>query len=101
MIPTRFPRIATAAIALAYAGALGAIAYPAFAQTLPDGNGKEMVQMICSGCHDLSPITEGGGSKDDWEAAVKSMIVMGADIKPDQVTVIVNYLAANFPAKKQ
>ena len=55
--------------------------------------------MVCSGCHDLSPITDAGFSRADWETVVKSMIDMGATIKPEQVSVIANYLAANFPPK--
>jgi virginiamycin B lyase len=72
---------------------------PALAQNLPDGNGRDVVQMICSGCHDLEPITGGGFSRQDWEIVGKSMIDMGATITPEQVTVIANYLAANFPPK--
>ena len=55
--------------------------------------------MVCSGCHDLSPITGAGFSREDWEAVIKNMIEMGAPIKPEQIAVIANYLAANFPAK--
>jgi hypothetical protein len=40
-----------------------------------------------------------GFTKADWETVVKSMIDMGADIKPTQVTVITAYLAENFPPK--
>ena len=77
-----------------------AILAPASAQNLPDGNGKEMVQTICTACHDLSPITDSVGfSRADWETVVKSMIDMGADIKADQVPIIANYLATNFPPK--
>ena len=80
--------------------AVAIIAYPALAQSLPNGNGKEVVEMICSGCHDLAPITDSiGFTKADWETVVKSMIDMGADIKPAQVTVITAYLAENFPPK--
>jgi cytochrome c5 len=93
MTKTEFPRLAAAAVAVA------AAVVPAFAQSLPDGKGKEQVQMICTGCHDLSPITEGGFSKEDWNAVVQSMIQMGADIKPDQVVVLTEYLATNFPPK--
>jgi virginiamycin B lyase len=101
MIRTGFPRIAAAALALAATAALAATIIPAFAQNLPEGKGKEQVQMICTGCHDLSPVTEGGFSKEDWNLVIKSMIDMGADIKPDQVVVLTDYLAANFPPKKQ
>ncbi|HYM17393.1 MAG TPA: hypothetical protein VEU06_02415 [Micropepsaceae bacterium] len=77
-----------------------AVFAPALAQNLPDGNGKDMVQTICTACHDLSPITDSVGfSRADWETVVKSMIDMGADIKAEQVPVIANYLAANFPPK--
>jgi virginiamycin B lyase len=94
-----FPRIAAPAIALATA-VTGAAVVAAFAQSLPEGKGKDQVQMICTGCHDLSPITEGGFSKEDWNVVITSMIGMGAEIKPDQVPVLVDYLATNFPPKK-
>ena len=88
------------AIVLPAAAAITGLIVPAFAQDLPNGNGRDMVQMICSGCHDLSPITDAVGfSRQDWETVVKSMIDMGATIKPEQVTVIANYLAVNFPPK--
>jgi virginiamycin B lyase len=89
-----------AAIVLPAAAAVAAFILPALAQNLPNGDGRDMVQMICSGCHDLSPITDSVGfSRQDWETVVKSMIDMGADIKAEQVPVIANYLAANFPPK--
>jgi len=74
----------------------------AFAQSLPAGDGKDVVEKICAGCHDLAPITESvGGTKADWEMVVQSMIQMGAEIKPDQVTLITTYLAQNFPPKQK
>ena len=98
MTNTSFPSIAAIAMSGAVAAAIAA--YPALAQNLPNGNGKEVVQTICSGCHDLSPITDSVGfSREDWETVVKSMIDMGADIKAEQVTVIATYLAQNFPPK--
>ena len=83
------------------AAAIAAVAvYPALAQSLPEGEGKETVEKICGGCHDLQPITGSiGFSKEDWETVLKSMIDMGATIKPDDATVIVNYLAKTFPPK--
>ena len=100
MTKRELPKIVTAMIVMSGAAALTALLAPAFAQNLPNGNGREMVEMICSGCHDLSPITDAVGfSRQDWETVVKSMIDMGATIKPEQVSVIANYLAANFPPK--
>ena len=100
MTKRELPKIAAATMAISVAAALAAIVAPALAQNLPNGNGKEVVQMICSGCHDLSPITDAVGfSRQDWETVVKSMIDMGATIKAEEVAVITNYLAANFPPK--
>jgi len=94
-----FPRIAAATLALSGVAAAALLVAPALAQNLPEGNGKEMVQMVCTACHDLSPITDSGFSRDDWELVVKNMIDMGAAIKPEQVSVIATYLAQNFPPK--
>ena len=72
----------------------------ALAQSLPNGEGKDVVEKICAGCHDLDPITgSNGGTHDDWDMVVKAMIDMGADIKPEQAAVITKYLAQNFPPK--
>lgn len=74
----------------------------ALAQSLPNGAGKDVVEKICAGCHDLDPITGSqGGTHDDWDMVVKSMIDMGADIKPEQAALITNYLAQNFPPKQK
>ena len=98
MTKTDIPRIAAATMAMSAAAAV-AVAYPALAQDLPDGNGKEVVQMVCTGCHDLEPITATGFTREDWGIVVQSMIMMGATIKPEQVSLITNYLASNFPPK--
>ena len=99
MTKREFPKITAAPIAMWGAAAVAVVIAPALAQNLPNGNGREVVETICSGCHDLSPITDAGFSRQDWEIVIKSMIDMGATIKPDQVVVITNYLAANFPPK--
>ena len=95
MTKTEFPWIA----ALMAASGAAAIVAPALAQNLPNGNGKELVETVCTSCHDLSPVTEGGFSREDWDLVVKNMIDMGAPLKPDQALLVTNYLAANFPPK--
>ena len=91
-----------AAIAISGAAAVASIATVALAQNLPNGNGKEAVETVCAGCHDLSPITESVGfSHDDWDMVVQSMIAMGAMIKPEQISLITDYLAQNFPPKEK
>jgi virginiamycin B lyase len=100
MTKTEFPWIADSIMAVSGAAVIVAAAIPALAQDLPNGNGKEAVQMICSGCHDLGPIINGVGfNREDWEIVVQNMIAMGATIKPEQVSAIADYLAQNFPPK--
>jgi cytochrome c5 len=94
-----FPTIATAMIAATGAGAVTAFVTPGLAQGLPNGKGKELVQMACLDCHDLSPITGAGFSRTEWDTIVKSMADMGANIRREDIPVVVEYLAASFPPK--
>jgi virginiamycin B lyase len=97
MTKTNFSGLAAIVIPVA---ALGSLATVALAQNLPPGNGKEVVESVCGGCHDLTPITESVGfSREDWDMVVQSMIAMGAVIKPEQASLITTYLAQNFPPK--
>ena len=66
---------------------------------LPDGPGKEQVATLCSGCHGLGRVTSSGYSQAYWHTAVRMMINFGVPIPPDQILVITDYLAANFPEK--
>jgi virginiamycin B lyase len=89
------PRIVVCSVVV-----LGLSAGLALAQNLPNGEGKDVVEKICAGCHDLEPITGSvGGTRDDWKMVVQSMIDMGAEVKPEQVALITDYLAKNYPPK--
>ncbi len=72
---------------------------PAAAQpVLPDGPGKAAVENACQACHALTNITNAGHTPKDWDTVVHMMVNAGAKLAPDQVPVVVNYLAAHFPA---
>ncbi len=63
---------------------------------LPEGDGKQMVQTICTACHNLSFIPRSFGfSKDQWSHLFGSMV----ELPDQQVDTISSYLAANFPEK--
>src|SRR3954466_1733970 len=75
-------------------------AMPVAAQpVLPDGPGKALVENTCQACHALTNITSAGHTPKDWDTVVHMMINAGAKVAPDQVPVVVNYLAAHFPAR--
>jgi cytochrome c5 len=66
---------------------------------LPEGEGRERVQAMCSMCHSLDYIVINSPFQDRaaWEKTVRKMVnVMGAPLTDDDVAVIVNYLASHY-----
>ena len=71
------------------------------AQDLPEGKGKDLLQMICADCHGLDVITAQRATKDGWASIVDSMVSRGANGTKEQLDTIIDYLAKNFgPDKK-
>jgi virginiamycin B lyase len=63
---------------------------------LPDGNGKDLVQTLCTKCHGLNLITNSWGySRQGWETVFSSMVA----VPKDQSHVVAEYLASHFPEK--
>src|SRR5207248_6663495 len=61
---------------------------------LPEGPGKEEVQMQCTKCHALGLIANAGGNtKQEWTDLFGTMVKLPTDQR-DQVA---DYLARNFP----
>jgi len=66
------------------------------AGALPEGQGKDLVAGICTGCHQTDQITRSSGySGEHWKELIGTMI----DLSPDQATqaAITQYLAEKFP----
>jgi competence protein ComEA len=68
-----------------------------WAQDLPEGNGKKLVQEVCSGCHGLDIVVAQKATKEGWQSIVDYMIQRGASAKEDEIALMVEYLAKNFP----
>ncbi len=69
------------------------------AVVLPDGDGKAIATENCQACHKLTNLTKAHKSLDDWKDTVQTMIDRGANVQPDQVDTLVQYLAKNFGPK--
>ena len=70
---------------------------PQFAPTtLPDGQGKEIVEGGCALCHGLDRITAAKRSPGEWQAIVAKMVFLGAPLSADQAKATTDYLKANF-----
>jgi competence protein ComEA len=76
------------------------VAFGLCAQSLPDGQGKETFQMVCSMCHSPTAVIGKQGSKQWWQAKVTEMLQEVTDVPDSDVDAIVNYLAKNFPVVK-
>jgi competence protein ComEA len=80
------------AVALAASGA--------FAQTLPDGPGKDVVEAVCSVCHAPTRAATQHLTKAQWQAKVTEMLQEETDVTDSDQQTIVNYLTRNFPPVK-
>jgi len=74
---------------------------PQASDELPDGDGKKILQVSCTACHDLTEVTKFKGyyTRDDWRDIVKTMIAYGAMVKDGDVEVLVDYLTKNLGKK--
>jgi cytochrome c5 len=60
---------------------------------------KALVENRCTECHEMTDVEEhGGDDKDGWAKVVQQMIEdEGAELTPEEVTLVVDYLAKEFP----
>jgi virginiamycin B lyase len=77
------------------------VAQTAPAPTLPgEGKGKELVQQICTQCHNLNQIINSSGySKAHWQELIGNMADLNGS--PQQRDQILDYLATNFPPNQK
>jgi len=101
MFASRFPALsASSAVKMsALALALSSFATGAAAQLpqapLPDGEGKELVEAVCTTCHQLNMIRNSSGyTHDEWKEVLGTMVDLEG--RPEQET-ITTYLATHFP----
>jgi virginiamycin B lyase len=65
---------------------------------MPDGPAKALVEGACAECHSLSLVLP-GHTPGDWKLLVERMFSVGARIQDDQIGLVADYLAKNFPEK--
>jgi competence ComEA-like helix-hairpin-helix protein len=67
---------------------------------LPDGAGRDAVENSCTDCHSVKRIKTQRFDEEGWNGIVREMIEKGAAINPNDLNVIVSYLAKNFGPDK-
>jgi virginiamycin B lyase len=90
----------------AAAGALSCALVPGVAQAqsqppeLPDGAGKEVVESVCTACHQTDQIARSSGyDHAGWQELFGTMIDLSGS--PQERDTIAEYLAAHFPPNEQ
>jgi hypothetical protein len=62
----------------------------------PPGVGLELIQRSCVSCHDLYTIIQKRRTPAEWADTLGLMADRGAEVTPDEMKVIEDYLAHNF-----
>jgi competence protein ComEA len=94
-------------VSLRWPSALGAAAFFVTALTaapgdeLPDGDGKKILMVSCTTCHDLTEVTKLRGyyTRAQWRDVVVTMKEYGATVDEKQVEVLADYLAEHLGRK--
>ena len=72
---------------------------PELASTLPDEPAKGLVLVECNMCHGLEWIERSGANVEGWQSRIRRMIRAGAQIPPEHVPILVEYLARVLPER--
>ena len=64
---------------------------------LPEGEGKQLVQGLCTMCHDLGVVVATRRGADDWKRYTENMLRQnGVSVPGDKEQIIVSYLNQHF-----
>ena len=63
---------------------------------LPVNPGEKILNTACTSCHDLRPIETTALDGEGWTKIIEAMVEKGADVKKDDVPVLVRYLGNTY-----
>lgn len=66
----------------------------------PPGPGLDLLERSCVNCHDIYMIIGTRRAPRDWADIVNRMADRGAEVTPQELQVIEEYLATNFSSAK-
>jgi len=69
------------------------------APALPEGPGKDLVEVVCTECHTLERVVAKRATRAEWQDKVLEMLQEDPDVTQQERDKIVEYLAKNFPPK--
>lgn len=63
---------------------------------LPEGEGKQVTERVCSACHGIDTAVSERHDKDGWQKVIDDMTAKGADATDAEFKTILNYLVKYF-----
>jgi cytochrome c5 len=73
------------------------MAFSAGQRSLPPVDpGEKLVNTVCVSCHELRPIETTALDSAEWTKVVEAMVDKGADVKKDDLPVLVKYLTRAY-----
>jgi len=66
--------------------------------------GRELVENVCTYCHNLDRLRGKELSREEWRGLIKGMISEGAPVTDQEFSMILDYLVTNYgrrPAREQ
>lgn len=66
----------------------------------PAGPGLDLVKRSCVNCHDIYMIIAKRKTADQWAQIMELMAARGAEVTPEEMQVIEEYLSRNFSEER-
>jgi hypothetical protein len=63
--------------------------------------GRELVEDVCTYCHNLDRLRGKELSREEWRGLTKGMISEGAPVTDEELSMILDYLAKNYGKRQQ
>jgi competence protein ComEA len=63
--------------------------------------GRELVEDVCTYCHDLDRLRGKQLSREEWRGLIKGMISEGAPVTDEEFSMILDYLTKNYGKSRQ
>jgi hypothetical protein len=82
-------------------GLIGARALADAPPPPPPGPGLDLINQRCIFCHNTAQIFSQHKTPEAWSATVEQMANRGAEVSPEEMKTIVDYLAKNYGASTQ
>jgi cytochrome c5 len=61
---------------------------------------KELVESVCTLCHEFARVKRQQLSKDEWAGVIKGMLAEGAPLTDEEFSMVVDYLARTYGVKE-